>query len=1054
MHIIRIKIAGTPMNNRQINLNDVSNCLISLKAEQTPAVSGLLEKIRSEVLRIDQHANDILKKYNKHLISLNEDENSFARIEEKLNSEYQSIDHELETLVENIKQWYEEIFDQKFKASKSSSDLLSKLLLVCEDLLTMKNKRPTFNYTWDMKNLYSLCSALGGFSIKLGQGMLPTGGFNEESSPTSGSNAKLVTKIEFEGICCGMVLEWGRQSVLYGTCLYPISSTCEVLNKQQDQKKINATTYFKDPQVYLFAEIDFVEQFHGIADNVPYLVIMNEKASSHAIGIRKHKNHLEIFDPNYGYFFFRDIKSAATWISLLFQQYAASNFPCANITFSMYDAWNINNIPESKFPTATMLEQSCIQPYTEDGYKQLITGFKLHLIQMIDTDDTKKLIDLSLKAIMSINQHLCKVDSQRLVNIVTSLINPDQQASDEDRRFIFKNKKLYLKLKEAVKTNNNEATMKVLKETIQKLENTYLRSLPINQEVLATINKFETAVKDCNQRMYELATEMSDETRKGKKQDHAKIRSLKNTIDILNLKRKNLRRNNIGSKLVASVFGALNYSLEQANADIDTQLFNALDTNQLQPHLAVIEMIDSVSDGLTLCKDQFKQRNEKLDDYEPENLNIIDIRQHKINLIEQKLIKIANTQLNDLVWMRYRVVSENNLSTIHEEFIIKFGALLQCDAYGYMQWLNTALDSFNLNKYTFAQIHELRHMLQKVNVDSRISIMQPLLIAAEQYVADTALQEALHNLIKRVHKLTHDIIKAMDQTDKYKPKLSELQHELHEISATLEYITNPAPSVSIKKHTENNAFVAEAKAVAINSYIAGADKPVIAPSNTYSESTCKRKLYLVMAESAAVAEIKTTGLSIFKSTERVGRKYYSEGHILSRFNDYLKAGKNNNSNSCAYTTLEGANSYIEKLNLRGWEDGNRDKYKNESDYNGPDFAPFVFELECEVNNDKRDNYFIQHLNVAACHIIAAHLEGIIYPINKPLNKYIHLTLEEFKAEYTFSYTSKFFTDPKSSMKKMLETGEIISMSQVYAFADENPGSRTDIILKGLGLKQK
>ena len=160
-----------------------------------------------------------------------------------------------------------------------------------------------------------------------------------------------------------------------------------------------------------------------------------------------------------------------------------------------------------------------------------------------------------------------------------------------------------------------------------------------------------------------------------------------------------------------------------------------------------------------------------------------------------------------------------------------------------------------------------------------------------------------------------------------------------------------------------------------------------APAHSNAETKYKMRLFLVMCKSVQLAEISEKGIGLYKSMVRTGAKIYSDKDFLSLFDAYLKPDKKvNETYSCAFTTMEGAKKYIQELHLRGWEDGNPDKYKNVSNYNGPDFAPIVFEIEHEVRDCKLTCYCLRHTDIQKRNVIAAHLEGTTCPINPALKQ--------------------------------------------------------------------
>ena len=630
------------MKARVIHLGVLDDRIKNLMKKQEPAHRGFLEYVRSEIKTIDQKSKAIFEKYQAELFHPELNDEHSDSIQEKFNQEYKIITMELTRIANDINEKSQVII------ADQSSEIARSLKSVAEDIIKMTQLTPKFVYNPSDKLIYSLCAALGGVSIKIGQDMLPTAGVVE-------SDLKKIDNTG--GICGGMVLEWIDESVRFGTCRYPVTSTQEVLRKQDTQNHYKSKYFKADSDFQLFETINFESKFNLLVENIPYLIIILGKTGGHGLGIRKHRDHIEIFDPNYGYFFFREIKNAATWMSILFQHLYSVNFPCENILFLKFQNEDLKVIPESTYPTSAMLDQVSVEPYSQLGYQKLIEYFRKHLNSLL-RGNKDKVIELILKALLTLNQHLYEADSHRLVNFVNSLINPEHEVSLKDQEFIFGCRKYYNYFKRIFTLKSNEGTRDKLLACKLELEKSYYRRLPIDPQILSTIENFDNAVKNCHQKMYDLSTILSDEMRK-KDKEMPYIKYLRNYIDVLNLKRRNLRRCKIASKLRASVHGVVDYTLEQAKADMDNTLGHALNVDMMEPHLSMLTKIDRAIEGFLFCKDQFHIKTEE--PIQPEGVSLHQLRLFSIMNTEQSLLKIANKQLLELERIRNNVLEQNNL---------------------------------------------------------------------------------------------------------------------------------------------------------------------------------------------------------------------------------------------------------------------------------------------------------------------------------------------------------------------------------------------------------
>jgi hypothetical protein len=219
------------------------------------------------------------------------------------------------------------------------------------------------------------------------------------------------------------------------------------------------------------------------------------------------------------------------------------------------------------------------------------------------------------------------------------------------------------------------------------------------------------------------------------------------------------------------------------------------------------------------------------------------------------------------------------------------------------------------------------------------------------------------------------------------------------------------------------------------------------------------KFYLV-GMPVDVANIKIKRIFGINHTEITkGRKHYSIEHITALLHD-------DRFYQHAFAKIDDARSFIKHRKLNITETSSTPHYQNYSDYHGPKHAPFIYEMETDEQleykseiNLNEENYSTNNNELCIrtckiskdyiinnCKIISAELEGKKTEINKKINEIDIMDFKVFKRKYEERYKNTFLKNPFSKMRIGLKS-DTTTISQVYDFADNNPNSRTAIILK-------
>ena len=628
----------------------------------------------------------------------------------------------------------------------NDSDYKSNLFKIGENLISVSKLVPDYKKLIMVSSdeIYNFAKALGGVYLRFGQNSLPTVAGHDDGK-----------KAEVDGVCGGMVLEWAQQSVAKGTPNYPITSNLLVLKRQRDQQKERAQQYNIVGKKTSVCHLNLIEKLKTLQDHLPhYVVISNANVrGSHALGIRKQKNYVEIMDPNYGNFFFRDVESAGIWLAVLLQRYRIIyHFPAEKILFYHYRA-DCLPIMENQFISMKNLDAAVIQSHSDKGNIRLLQLFKTHISNIIyQSNDV--FYDF-ISAIKHFFYCLTTKDSQDLRELITCLEN-NGEYQDLFNNFISQADFNALKTKLAKKT---DAEFQQIKATFKKLISISPRNL-LPPSIITILDD----IKKLNQRvmmeMHQLATELSS-LKKDNPPNKDEIDKLNFKIEVLNKVRKKLRMNQIDSKLIAGFYGKISYSEIDAKRELNL-LFGA-DITQPYPfkeldHWYLIGQIESLKNALSLLDENLKNRSDWIDE-------TLYAKQHQL-MVLKKHEKIAAI-FNFCDEMRNKIVSNEDYNRLLDEIMKAIPNFLDFPESGvdykysdYLEILETNLETFIPPiKYSADEIEIMNNLFQLLDKSSPRSIQYALLGKAR---TEGEYQNIYQDLLQSANELRLLLIKSID----------------------------------------------------------------------------------------------------------------------------------------------------------------------------------------------------------------------------------------------------------------------------------------------------
>ena len=771
------------MQPRQINLNEINTRICLLSEGQEKSVKALLASLSSEVLSIDRRVREVLRL---SAGELGEHDSHTSKeiqpVESRLTNEYVSIAEDLRALASVLQRGLTTSFSLPER-------ITNELVAIGDDVLKMSEAVPDFRYTKLSKNLYSLCHALGGLSIKIGQSMLPTSGLEEFTATVEGEAEKKEVK-DTGGICAGMHHQWVSECVESGTPGYPVASTMAVMHKQKHQLKLLTTDYLWENETEKFATFNARDKFERMVVNAPYAVsLLQKKGGGHAVGIRKHQHYIELFDPNFGYFFFKDVQSAGSWFSLLLQSYSSIDFPCEEIFFSMYAAKRPADIPVSVFPTREMIEKNVLTPDTEVGYKQIMAGFASHLALISRKASNEKLVDLVLRAITSLHPWFEKKEREHLVDLLLSVTDEAVSVSDEAHRLM--GVSLHDRLKAVLKMVGSENIKNKMLGVISMLRHANDKKDYVSNEAQAVILRVDTATKSLIDRVNEIRTQLYH-GHQGERFDKLTVAAMTLEEERLKVRLESLLKLKIKSKLISAHNGRLDYDVTRATKEIDDILISSLDVNQLQQHLSLISDLDMLKSGFTKHKDYLNNRVTLIDSEANQRLKASGLsllenfgkltfdEQYQMNKLKDKVVLI-DQQLARIADLRKRIVANHHTPANEAELIEYFGQIVNHQQ-TYFEWVDALYHMIYKPKYSEEDVSKLKSAMEFLSGHEHPSFIGQVLSAINNKNQNGVNRRTMYELLDKAVQLHGVIITAIDLSSNFKLSVDELSVALFEMA--------------------------------------------------------------------------------------------------------------------------------------------------------------------------------------------------------------------------------------------------------------------------------
>lgn len=567
-------------SSRVINLNEIRKSLDLFTPEKSKQEKVVLGAISSHVSALDKQFSQILKIGAPKLS--NDVDMLYPELEASFKEQYKTYTEELASLGRALQNGLK-------ISAELSDDVQTKLREAGSDLIRLSEFVPEFRFSPDAIRMNNLCTFLGGFCIRIGQDMLPLGVV--ETPITSKDSDDSENSYESSnGECAGMQHAWVEEILKHGTPHYPIAANMTALQHQQRKRENIEKNYTQQGDGFNFEEADAKLILNQVEHNFPHLIVLFKPGGGgHAIGARRHPNFIEIFDPNFGYYFFSDESKAVVWFNVLLQLYHATDFPCDEIGILKYTTVDPNDIKPSSYPSKTELARVAFTPYGEEGYRALINGLQSHIHEVIRYAKKEKLLMILLKSFTDFAACAYEAEKQQLKTVLEALQGDSKQLDEQLITAYFKTSKLYKKVRDAFR-DKTDGHANQLVNLMAKLDEQKSQNESMPRDMLDLINKISAAKKEYQLRLMDLAAQKREAEAA---REMSKVTNIQYKLDILALKQSQLLKANIEAKLYAGHAEAIQYGMSEALQDYDAKVGYLLDPEQLQPHLNEMQLIDA-----------------------------------------------------------------------------------------------------------------------------------------------------------------------------------------------------------------------------------------------------------------------------------------------------------------------------------------------------------------------------------------------------------------------------------------------------------------------------
>lgn len=548
--------------DRDINLNTINIALQKLAAGQSPEVKQFIHQ-KSEALKaLDNRITDLFRL-------------KASTLKDIPDAKVAVTAHQMKLMYGLIQEEIIRIGNDLVAAE------LDDIRQVGHDTLLLGSHMPVFKLDSGMRLLYGYCQAFGGMSVQIGQSHLPNIGIYIRDGKVQ----------ESEGICAGLQHEWAEESVQLGTPRYPITGAMQVLQKHSRQKVWKQEQYIWPIQASSQFNCDIYLHFNEMMLNVPYLVAITGDGG-HAIGVRKHEHSIEIYDPNFGYFFLPTVAAAADMFTLIMNAYHANNINFSRISMAAYGAFDEGYvIPPNTFVSEKTMHECMNQSLSQPGYDKLVTQLRRQLVLMIKYTDEPTRIKTIMHHIMTVAKYLHQQELDELKALLQTALERRLPRDEEQVKKYLSSDAIYQSFVKSITKQDNQ----LLQDTLDYLQLVVPR-VGLSAEAEQCMTQIQNAFALCMRQAYEYSAEMHTELNQKDKTkiDKSKVTELELKREILGMRLTLLRRANIPNQLVDGFLGKSAYTLEDARAAINRLQLDKYEEPDLEPHLTILKKLEQL----------------------------------------------------------------------------------------------------------------------------------------------------------------------------------------------------------------------------------------------------------------------------------------------------------------------------------------------------------------------------------------------------------------------------------------------------------------------------
>lgn len=585
-------------HSRKINLDVIDRQLEALKEAKTTVEKALIEKLSSEVRSLNDQFVSLLRS-NADLLNNRDIKLSYAEIEAHYSAQIDAFAKQLTILGETM-------IDGRHFDNAISEKVKEEIAKCGRYLQLLAMHKPVFKFSPAAQEISDLCTSLGGFGISIGQEMQ---NFTILEVITRKNGAAKVEIQSSLGECAGIQHKWASEVVANGTARYPIAISMDVSCYQDNQSVIQKNQY-SVVKTQALQDVNVLMMLEKLQAGVPHLLALrnDERNAGHALGLRRHPDCVEIVDPNFGYFFFRDTTKAAVWLNAVLQMYHSIDFPCSQLELAAYSAMSAEDIIKpSKFPTQREIEKDFAKPHTTHGYQAMVKALQQQFINLFKQASDEKLAGVMIKSFDAFIDCVGDQEIQELKLIIESFIDEDQSLDEKITTAYCGSIDNYNKLKQVMLVSGISGCTNLF----AKLRDYNSSVALIPPDIVSFMEQVETVEKALAIALNDLAIRKHEAEKDGFDKD---AKELDYQLRILGMKQEKLIKAAIVPTLKAEFARDRKCDLDKAIAVFKEQVGTALDPNELQPHLKELKAIDAAKEALIRYCERYREK------YSPEEM--------------------------------------------------------------------------------------------------------------------------------------------------------------------------------------------------------------------------------------------------------------------------------------------------------------------------------------------------------------------------------------------------------------------------------------------------